>query len=568
MLSILAHNSNTTSKTVPMVRLRPSKNASDVTTGHYSWNRKGFVLGSCCLILLIYSYYVYRYAGILESVKTKIMTTTIPAYNNNNKNMEQHQNHNSRITYRVVPGFRPIQQHEPWKCHLVIDDDHKKVPLFKGTNPSIDVDRALLWPEMRHLFNFSTYIDFTDLRILFMGDSVGDYMALFLEQMMIADYHDYVARGIINTTDNINNNNISIIEESSISTTIFHQCNGCGQGPGLHLTAPLANKKGAIAGWRMTGMFSRDAEGWARPNWNRGWYREDVHTLRAAVHNATSTRVAASVNNDNGNGNGNDFGQSNKSDNNHNAAAEGDFDVFVFRIPSPGWIPISAITKESLTETITLANELFGIRKVILVTMHHNNNNLNAQMYKDMIHTNDMIRQFAHHWTTKRNSMSSQHQQQNNNDNTTTNTNNSSSNSNGNGVDAVYVLENGRLNDAMMEFNARMIGFNTSTMSYIEEAYLDKIKVTHSMSVAHVCAERVKDNSTNCRRNSITADGMHLCLNIAGQRINAGLACIMQCAYNNEQHHHQQSTSDDNDNGWACATSCNDRFMSLEHVVV
>jgi hypothetical protein len=85
------------------------------------------------------------------------------------------------------------------------------------------------------------------------------------------------------------------------------------------------------------------------------------------------------------------------------------------------------------------------------------------------------------------------------------------------------------------------------------------------MLVAHVCAKRVKDNSTNCRRNSTTADGMHLSLNIAGQRIIAGLACIMQCAYNNEQHHHQQSTSDDNDNGWACATSCNDRFMSLEH---
>ena len=71
--------------------------------------------------------------------------------------------------------------------------------------------------------------------------------------------------------------------------------------------------------------------------------------------------------------------------------------------------------------------------------------------------------------------------------------------------------------------------------------------------------------------NSITADGMHLCMNIVGQRINAGLACIMQCAYDNEQqHHHQESTSEgkNDDNGWACATSCNDRFMSLEHVVV
>jgi hypothetical protein len=80
--------------------------------------------------------------------------------------------------------------------------------------------------------------------------------------------------------------------------------------------------------------------------------------------------------------------------------------------------------------------------------------------------------------------MSSQHQQQNNDDNTTNSTNNSSSSSsssNGNGVDAVYVLENGCLNDAMIEFNARIIGFNTSTMSYIEEAYLDKFKVTHSI---------------------------------------------------------------------------------------
>ena len=94
-------------------------------------------------------------------------------------------------------------------------------------------------------------------------------------------------------------------------------------------------------------------------------------------------------------------------------------------------------------------------------------------------------------------------------------------------------------------------------------------KATHSLSVAHVCAERVKDKSNNCRRNSITADGQHLCMNIVGQRINAGIACIMQCAYDNEQQHHQQSTSDDNnDNGWACATSCNDRFMSMEHVVV
>lgn len=567
-----------------MARLRSQKNASAVTTGHNSSctssslkKREKIVLG-CCLLFLFYSYNMSFYANISETI-TKIKTMTmLPIQKNssnneitayNNKKTEQ-QNGSSRITYRVVPGFRPDQQGEAWKCHLVDQKQHQH-------HPNGNDGRELLWPEMRHLFNFSTYIDFTDLRILFMGDSVGDNMAMFLEQMMIIDY-DAAARGIGNKTNTTNNNNnASFISdedmvESSLSTTIFRKCNGCGNAPGLHITAPLDDKKGAIAGWRMTGMFLRDAEGWAQPNWNRGWYREDVYTLRAAVHNATTTKVAAVVVNDVDNDS--DFGQRKKSNNNNDddddAAAEGDFDVFVFRIPAAGWIPFSAVTNESLTETITLANELFGIRKVIFVTMHYNNNNnLDAQSHNDLLHTNELVREFAHRWTTKKNSNSNQHQRQNNNNDNNNTNSNSSRGGNGNGVDAVYVLENGRLNDAMMEFNAQIIGFNTSTLSYIQEAKLGNEKATHSLSVAHVCAERVKDKSTNCRRNSITADGMHLCMNIVGQRINAGLACIMQCAYDNEQQHHPQSTFDgNNDNGWACATSCNDRFMSLEHVVV
>ena len=66
-----------------------------------------------------------------------------------------------RITYRVVPGFRQIQGEQPWQCHL-----NERVGETEGPQ---NINRALLWPEMRHLFNFSTYIDFIDLRILFMG---------------------------------------------------------------------------------------------------------------------------------------------------------------------------------------------------------------------------------------------------------------------------------------------------------------------------------------------------------------------------------------------------------------
>jgi len=459
-----------------------------------------------------------------------------------------------RITYRVVPGFRQIQGEQPWQCHL-----NERVGETEGPQ---NIDRALLWPEMRHLFNFSTYIDFTDLRILFMGDSVGDHLAMFLERMMVAD----------NFSDDRGS------DDKITTTTIFRKCNGCGGGPGMHLTAPLANNKGAIAGWRMTGMFLRDSEGWAQPNWNRGWNREDVHTLRAAVNKATTTtttattRVATNVHNNSvqssNNTNTTAIDTSNISSNinanaNANAADEGNFDVFVFRIPSSSWIPFEAITNESLTETIKLANELFGIRKVILVTMHHNNNNWKANMREEMLRKNEMIRQFAYDWTS-----TTATQQLQNRNNNNKNDNNSSS-SGGSSVDAVYVLENGRLNDAMMEFNARIIGFDTKS-NYTEEAKLAGTKM-QQMSVAHVCAERVKDGSLDCKRNSITSDGQHLCMNIVGQRVNAALACIMQCAYDNKQQGQGQgqgkNTSDD-DNGWVCATACNDRFMSLEQVIV
>ena len=39
----------------------------------------------------------------------------------------------------------------------------------------------------------------------------------------------------------------------------------------------------------------------------------------------------------------------------------GDFDVMVFRIPSPSWIKLEDVTHDTLQETIELAHQLFGV---------------------------------------------------------------------------------------------------------------------------------------------------------------------------------------------------------------
>jgi hypothetical protein len=111
------------------------------------------------------------------------------------------------------------------------------------------------------------------------------------------------------------------------------------------------------------------------------------------------------------------------------------------------------------------------------------------------------------------------------------------------------------LNDEILEWNARLLGFDTESDSDFME---DRIPLTTKAnkliykSVAHVCGEKVPNNSNDCIGNAITADGVHMCMNTVGPRLAAGLACQLQCAY------------PPRDDEWACAQACNDQFMSTK----
>jgi hypothetical protein len=71
--------------------------------------------------------------------------------------------------------------------------------------------------------------------------------------------------------------------------------------------------------------------------------------------------------------------------------------------------------------------------------------------------------------------------------------------------------------------------------------------------VGHVCFD------SNCTiPSAITADGLHYCTGITGGRVNAALACLLQCRYSNKE--------SDADFLNICMLECNKKFLTIEPV--
>jgi hypothetical protein len=153
-----------------------------------------------------------------------------------------------RISYTLHPkSSRPYtNEFEPFtKCDL----NEKK----KG--------RVGLPAEMK---NETGFLDFTtsvttDLKILFMGDSVSiQYSQGFEEAAGALHAH----RGVIRYS--------------------------WGTHEGLHVSAPVRGGV-VVAGWRMTGLLSRKGENKPLPNSPRGgWVRKDVRNLTSYTYNVTN----------------------------------------------------------------------------------------------------------------------------------------------------------------------------------------------------------------------------------------------------------------------------------------
>ena len=200
----------------------------------------------------------------------------------------------------------------------------------------------------------------------------------------------------------------------------------------------------------------------------------------------------------------------------------GSLDVVIVRIPH-GWMTLEEITREAVLEAIELSHELFGVTKVILLSLPYCNNVVTLDDVDLLQSRNEMLRDLTAHWTPGTY-----------------------------GVSEVALLEFGRFADSLMKQNAERMGYDTSNQNYTTET-LRYANPIYRRSIAQVCSSRVRVGVGGCTRNRFSLDGIHWCMKAVGGRLVGGLSCLLNCLY--------ESPSDT-----ACHEDCNARFMSLEPI--
>ncbi|KAL9185706.1 hypothetical protein ACHAXT_003483 [Thalassiosira profunda] len=224
----------------------------------------------------------------------------------------------------------------------------------------------------------------------------------------------------------------------------------------------------------------------------------------------------------------------------------GPFDAVVMRIPH-GWMDIPDITRERIVEAIELAGESLGVQTVVVTTLPLNNNVLDSSDWQGIARINAMVRDIAQTWKP----------------------------SPGGGVQWILVQEFGELTNQILWQNARHLGYNTSSFAVKHEDkgweqsgvdfLLDRLPLAKRKwppSIPMVCAERPPKTTgkegKDCKRNRISTDGIHWCIETLGPRYAASIACLLGCVYNGKV-----VTMKDENDVRECERECNELLMAL-----
>ena len=208
----------------------------------------------------------------------------------------------------------------------------------------------------------------------------------------------------------------------------------------------------------------------------------------------------------------------------------------VIQIPQ-GWITLNEISEKALNETVHLAHELFGVSSIVFISLPFVNNVMTMVDLRLLNEKNTLIRDFVRTWEGLV----------------------------GSGVEHLLLLEFGDFADSLMEWNARLMGFDTSVANYTMEALSCCPGRGYKHSIAQLCSTRVPVGTNKCDGNSISVDGMHWCMETIGGRLFAGTSCLLACAFNDETRD-RSTTSATTTTIRQCEQRCNDDFMSLKPV--
>jgi hypothetical protein len=326
------------------------------------------------------------------------------------------------------------------------------------------IKRVPLAQPLADILNFTTTVE-TNMKILMLGDSVG------------MQFHQ-------------------VLEEAAGATwdhrTLFKFAWGAHES--VSISAPIQGG-GVLGAFRMTGMFLEEGKGKPPPNaGGGGWLPKDTQLLLNHTYVVDNNAVLQVVR---------------------------AFDSMVFRIPH-GWLKLGEITSATLTETLELAHDVFGVTTAVVMTLPLNNNVVNMEELLQLHEVNTMIRDVVANWSGK-------------------------------GVKHVLLMDFGKWADQLVELNARLAGLNQHPANYT----LGRLGCTRfPPSIAMVCTKPVALKSCTCDRNMVSIDGLHWCMESIGGRATAAIACLLQCPL----------LEDDEKKIKGCEKMCNHRFMSLDNL--
>lgn len=400
------------------------------------------------------------------------------------------------------------------------------------------------------VFDFTVQIS-TSYKILYMGDSVGIQFSQSLQEVSSASTTMTTNTAGSTTSDS----NRKVLRYSWGN---LHE--------GIHIANPIRGG-GAIAGWRITGMFREDMkdEYGKMPNYyGGGWMNYDVKNLKRALAYMNMTDLKNEVERtscaikvaDTATASNETQKEQNSNEKDDEECREEDFDVVIHQFPF-GWLqkPVSdKITFESIHEAVKSSRRYFGAKTVILQTIPVNNNVIDMSEELDLI--NSRIINFTKTVRENPENYLTFHNDEGNEEH----------------VDNVLVLDFGRLSLELFAHNAAALNLIKIRPGEIDEAIENNSIMTllnpllshrtmccnkeYGQIIGFTCSRNrhsTRGSVKDCFKTRYSRDGMHWCMDEIGGRMNGGIACLLKCV-------------DEKDKSFSmndCEHQCNKRFMSL-----
>jgi len=322
----------------------------------------------------------------------------------------------------------------------------------------------------RTVLNFTTSI-YTDLNIVFMGDSIGAQFAQAFDAASLGKHVEHRwAEGYR-----------YLLDKDWVS-----EC--------LTISSPIQGG-GVSSFWRQTGLMS---------NMNK----REVYLCNREHHNNNGWAVSQAITL---------LDHPTQKDVNIGA-----YDAFVMRVPH-GWLSLDQITREAIVEQIQLANKYLGAKTVIISTLPLCNNVVNANQWALLGKINDMIHDIAHNWPISDdddvNGIKTVLVQEFNNYTSQIIWNN-----------AIHIgMTNRTLPDTTKKGWEQEADFFFDRLNNGGKWPPSKAQVCVSSN------RWIQHNAEQCNLNRISVDGSHWCVNSLGPRFTASIACLLGCVYNGER---------------------------------